>query len=114
MTARPALLAAPLAGLCLTLAGCGGGAANNASAGPPPLDTVQNNMLALSDPLRNGVLIRAIVDAREQCSHVERSESLGVVNGLPTFVAYCDTNRAFTVQIRAGGSASVTRGVPAR
>lgn len=110
MTARRLPLLAPI----LIIVACGDGAANTQQAGPRPLDNTQNSVLALPEPLREGVLIRAIVDAREQCSHVERSENLGVVNGMPTFVAYCDTDRVFTVAIQPGGRAVVARGVPAR
>lgn len=101
-----------LAGLAsLTmLAACGedGGSAA-APAGPQPLDAVQNRIVAMTEAERNGVLIRAIRDARRDCQHVETSEALpAAANGAPGFLARCAGGRAYVVGIGRGGTATVT------
>jgi hypothetical protein len=81
-----------------------GAAANAQQAGP---DDVQNRVAAMPEAQRNGVFIRAIRDARQDCQHVESSRRAGENGGFPVWTATCDGGRTFSIVIMNDGSAAV-------
>lgn len=88
--------------------GGGGGGEGEAQAGPRPLDAVQNQVVALPEAQLNGVLIRAIRDARQECQHVESAAAQPPASdGSPVYFAQCAGGAAYLVGIGRGGNASV-------
>lgn len=93
--------------LPLSLSACGGGGANQAaSAGNAP-EPVGNQVAQLSEGARNAVFIRALLDAGQQCQHVERSVSAGRYQGQPVWRATCRGGGEWTIVIGADGTAQV-------
>lgn len=74
----------------------------------------QNQVAALPEGQRNGVFIRAIRDAGEECQHVERSERAGEHQGLPVWTAYCAEGSRWTIVVTNDGSATVFNADEAR
>jgi hypothetical protein len=103
---RPMVAVAAL--LAASLAGCGGPSspAGNESAAAET-ENVQVRIADLPVGQRNGVFIRAIRDAREDCQHVERSERSGEHQGRPVWTAYCAGGGEYTIVIGDDGMAAV-------
>ena len=102
----------------MLLAACGGGAGeanltNNVTADATGTSNAQNQVRALPEGQRNGVLIRAIRDANLNCQHVESSELTETSNNLPVYMATCDDGAVYAVAIRDDGSATVQPVMPA-
>jgi hypothetical protein len=101
----------------LLLAACGGTQDNSAaSAGNGSVNTAaadkgassaQKQVRELDEAGRNGVLIRAIRDAGQECQHVDRSELIQTSNNLPVYMATCDGSTVCAVAIRDDGQAVV-------
>jgi hypothetical protein len=101
---RPLL---PLA-VPLLLAGCGGGG----TPAPAPTPTVSANgyvakVRALSDKQRAGVLLRAIRDAGRDCQAVVAQTPAGTQGASASWVATCDNQAHWVVQIGDDGAANV-------
>lgn len=109
--------------LAAMLAGCGTGgsgssdasanaAGDNVAASTPNSDA-QNQVRSLPDGQRNGVLIRAIRDAGQDCQQVEASELIATSNNLPVYMATCHGGAVYAVAIRDDGTAQVRPAMPA-
>jgi len=68
---------------------------------------MQARLEALSEAQRNGVFMRAVRDAGQECQHVERSERAGDHNGLPLWRAWCEGETSYTIVITRSGTAQV-------
>ena len=75
---------------------------------------MQARLEALPEGQRNGVFIRAIRDAGQECQHVERSERAGDHEGLPLWRAWCEGERSYTIVITQSGIARVIADADAR
>lgn len=73
----------------------------------------QNQIADLADGERNGVFIRAIRDAGQDCQFVESSEPAGSYQDFPMWHARCDNGRTYTIVIANGGEAQVIDGAVA-
>lgn len=107
--------------LILAAAACsGGGAASNNMAAQgnatAPAATPSNAQRAVSDlseGQRNGVLFRAIRDARQPCQNVRESILSEIPNSVPVYMATCENNAVYAVAIRDDGNAIVRPVMPA-
>jgi hypothetical protein len=92
--------------VALPLAGC-----DKPPAPPPPAEPKENapaeRIAALPEAQRNGVFIRAIRDAGQDCQHVERSTLQGEVDGRPAWLAVCRGGGHWTIGIGKDGVAQV-------
>ena len=112
---RKTMSAAAL-GLALALAGCGDDAA------PPPANDAASNdsvdvaeqLAALPEGQRNGVFIRAIRDAGEECQHVIASSRAGEYQGRPVWSAQCDGGSSWTIVVTRDGTAQMINDAEAR
>jgi len=107
--------------LMLMLAACGGereaepnvsndaAPASNASSGTD----AQEKVVSLPEGQRNGVLFRAIRDARQPCQNVESSTRSETSNNVPVYVATCEDGATFAVAIADDGTATVQPIMPA-
>jgi len=86
------------------------------NSSPPPAAPVNqadsaaasgNQIAALPEGSRNGVFIRAIRDANQDCQHVDSSEPAGVQQGYPVWTAHCDNGNAYTIVLTGNGGAQV-------
>lgn len=103
MTRAPAIVA-----LALPLVACGQGtepAATNTSA---PADDYARRIAALPPGQRDGVLLRAIRDANQDCQQVTRSQPIDPIAGAPAWAATCDGRGTWVVALNPGGVATVT------
>ena len=102
--------------LILALAGCGDDAA------PPPANDAATNtgvdvaeqLAALPEGQRNGVFIRAIRDAGEECQHVIASSRAGEYQGRPVWSAQCDGGDSWTIVVTRDGTAQLINDAEAR
>jgi hypothetical protein len=103
------------AALIIGLSACGGtgGETANKAQGPGP-DGIQNQLASMPEAQRNGVFIRAIRDARQECQHVESSRPGGEHQGLPVWNATCSGGGTFTIVIMNNGTATVLNAQEAR
>lgn len=103
--------------LALALAACGSGPstppATNTATAAGPGDTA-NRIAAMPEGERNGVFIRAIRDADQDCQHVDSSESSGVQQGFETWTAHCSDGTSYTIAITGDGGATVINNAEAR
>ena len=105
-----ALVSLALAALALPLASCGAEADQPAgSAATPPLDETAQRVRALPPGQRDGVLLRAIRDAGQDCQQVTQSEAIDDVAGAPAYAATCDNRGLWVVAFNPGGIATVTK-----
>lgn len=107
-----ALCALPIA----LLAACGSSSstpANQAGAAETAA-AYQQRILAMPAGERDGVFIRAIRDAGQDCQHVASSVSAGVHQGRPVWTAHCDGGHDFTIALGDHGSATVINAAEAR
>lgn len=87
------------------LAGCDSAPRSEVEVAGP--DNVQNALEAMPESQRNGVFIRAIRDAGEECQHVESSVPAGEHQGFPVWNATCSRGGTWTIVIMNGGVAQV-------
>jgi hypothetical protein len=80
---------------------------------PVQLDQTQQQVQALPEGQRNGVLFRAIRDARHPCQQVEGSEVVATSNGLPTYFATCEDGAVYAVAVAGEGTLRVRPVTPA-
>jgi hypothetical protein len=97
----------------LLLASCGDGgtnASNGAEAVPqpsaPPLSNLQQQVIALPDGQRNGMLLRAILDGGQNCQGVKEAVRADR-KGVPTWEVRCMDGGAFVISIGPDGIAQV-------
>ena len=110
------IIPAAALGLALALAGCGDDAA------PPPANDAASNdsvdvaeqLAALPEGQRNGVFIRAIRDAGEECQHVIASSRAGEYQGRPVWSAQCDGGSSWTIVVTRDGTAQMINDAEAR
>ncbi|MBX3560263.1 MAG: hypothetical protein KF780_00465 [Sphingomonas sp.] len=97
----------PLA--ALALAACQGQAPepHNEAAGTAEATATQNQIEAMPEGQRNAVFIRALLDARQDCQHVDQSVRAGDHEGFPLWSVRCDNGRAYTIAIGNGGEAQI-------
>lgn len=100
------VLAGAGAMLVLGLAACGDGD-ERAATETAGTENVQAQIDQLPEGQRNGVFIRAIRDAGEECQHVERSERSGENRGRPVWTAHCEGGGEYAIVIDEGGMAAV-------
>ena len=96
----------------LAVAGCGRGGGDNAANGAGPsgndVASTQTNLSALAPGERDGVFIRAIRDAGQNCQHVDSSSPGPTVQGYPTWTARCQGGAQYQIAVTANGTAQVT------
>ncbi len=85
--------------------------ANRTTTGP---EAIQNQLMAMPEGQRNGVFIRAIRDARQECQHVESSEPAGEHQGFPVWNATCAGGGTWTIVVMNDGNATVLNAEEAR
>lgn len=111
--------------LVLALGACGGGGkaaegdngaklTNNIAAAAGGGGEAQNRVNALPEGQRNGVLIRAIRDAKLACQQVTESSLSPTSNKLPVYFATCEDGAVYAVAIADDGTATVQPVTPAR
>ena len=103
-------------GLVLALAGCGGERRDEAARQPETNQgaDVANQLAALPEGQRNGVFIRAIRDAGEDCQHVIASSRAGEYQGMPVWSAQCDGGASWTIVVTRDGTAQLVNDAQAR
>ena len=97
----------------LALSGCGSSPENNAApdanaTGNSAAGNVAATVLGYSENVRNGVLARAIIDAKIPCGTVLKSERVADVGNSPAWRAQCKNGVFLIVNITADGTAVVT------
>ena len=102
--------------LVLALAACGGERRDEAASPPEANDSVDvaNQLAALPEGQRNGVFIRAIRDAGEECQHVIASTRAGEYQGRPVWSAQCDGGGSWTIVVTRDGTAQLVNDAEAR
>ena len=105
---------AALLGL-LVLAGCSRGSNNTATNQAPPANdatqSAQNTQSVLDNAnaeQRNGVFIRAILDANQPCQHVTGSTRGPTIQGHESWIATCVGGAQYQIVITGPGAAQVT------
>ncbi len=107
--------------LILALSACTGGTANNsvaeenaqAESAAAAGSNAQQAVRDLSEGQRNGVLFRAIRDARQPCQNVRESMLSETPGSTPVYMATCENNAVYAVAIRDDGNAIVRAVMPA-
>src|SRR5688500_7802591 len=91
--------------MILLLAGC------EDREAPAPAESVdyKARIAAMQPTSRDGLFLRAIRDAGQQCQSVAGSSYNGEQFGMPSWVARCEDGRDWLVMVRADGSALVAR-----
>lgn len=103
------------AALILAVAACNGDPAETANrVEVPGPESVQNRLAAMPEAQRNGVFIRAIRDARQECQHVESSQPAGEHQGFPVWNATCAGGGTWTIVVMNDGTAAVLNDAEAR
>ncbi len=77
-------------------------------------EDIQKQIQALPEGQRNGVFIRAIRDAGQECQHVESSEPAGTHRGFPVWNATCAGGGTWTIVIADNGNAQVLNAAEVR
>jgi len=102
------------------LSACGGTAtttADNAAtanaAQAAPDGGYAARVTALTPRLRQGVFLRAIRDAGEQCQEVTDESAIAPIDGKPAWAATCDKSTQWVISIDRTGTALVTKVSPA-
>ncbi len=68
---------------------------------------LQNQLEAMPEGQRNAVFIRALMDTRQDCPHVDGSVRAGDHRGFPLWSVRCDNGRTYTIAIGNAGEAQV-------
>jgi hypothetical protein len=101
--------------LGLLLAGCGDRRAEETNrAAAAPSGDAANQLAALPEGQRNGVFIRAIRDAGQECQHVESSVRAGEYEGNPVWSAQCAGGDSWTIVVTPDGTAQLVNESEAR
>jgi len=101
--------------LGLLLAGCGDQRAEETNrAAAAPSGDAANQLAALPEGQRNGVFIRAIRDAGQECQHVESSVRAGEYEGNPVWSAQCAGGDSWTIVVTPDGTAQLVNESQAR
>ena len=103
------------AALIVALSGCGDsdtGSENRVEVPGP--EAVENQLESMPEGQRNGVFIRAIRDAGQDCQHVESSERAGEHRGYPVWNATCAGGGTWTIVITDNGIAQVLNAAEAQ
>lgn len=105
----------------LMLAACGTGepatevagntVANTAAAAPD--GGYAARITALSPRLRQGVFLRAIRDAGEECQEVTDEYGIAAIKGEPAWAVTCDRSTRWVIAIDRSGTAIVNKASPA-
>lgn len=77
-------------------------------------EAMGNRLAAMPEGQRNGVFIRAIRDAGQDCQFVESSTPAGEYQGFPLWSARCEGGRTYTIAIGNAGEAQVIDDTAAR
>jgi hypothetical protein len=110
-----AVMLATGAMLSLLLAGCGDQRAEETNrAAAAPSGDAANQLAALPEGQRNGVFIRAIRDAGQECQHVESSVRAGEYEGNPVWSAQCAGGDSWTIVVTPDGTAQLVNESQAR
>jgi hypothetical protein len=96
--------------LAAASAACGAGVQNNSAPAANATEPAGNRVAALSEGQRNGVFIRAILDAGLDCQRVERSVEAGSAEGLPLWRVTCRGSKDYMIAIGADGTAQILPG----
>jgi len=86
-------------------------AANSAAAAPD--GGYGARIGALSPRLRQGVFLRAIRDAGEECQEVTEESAIAAIEGKPAWAATCDRSVRWVITIDPSGTAIVNKVSPA-
>ncbi|GAA3699127.1 hypothetical protein GCM10022268_06680 [Sphingomonas cynarae] len=112
------MLVASLPLLMLAACGTGGPAteaadntADNAAAAAPD-GGYAARITALSPRLRQGVFLRAIRDAGEECQEVTEEDGIAAIEGKPAWVVTCDRSTRWVITIDKSGTAAVNKVSP--
>ena len=103
------------AALIVALSGCGDsdtGSENRVEVPGP--EAVENRLESMPEGQRNGVFIRAIRDAGQDCQHVESSQRAGEHEGFPVWNATCVGGGTWTIVVMNDGTAAVLNAEEAR
>ena len=102
--------------LVLALAACSGERRDEAASQAIANEgaDVANQLAALPEGQRNGVFIRAIRDAGEDCQHVVASSRAGEYQGMPVWSAQCDGGASWTIVVTRDGTAQLVNDAEAR
>lgn len=92
--------------LLALMAGCGTSPPTPTNRAEPAA-AFQQRLAAMPEGERNGVFIRAIRDARQDCQHVAVSVPTRSTDGAPVWVAHCTGGGTYAIAIRDGGIAQV-------
>jgi hypothetical protein len=95
-------------------AACGGAPEQNRAAEPIANVTAGNQVAALPEGQRNAVLIRAILDAGQECQHVNSSTPGGTYRGMPVWQATCRGGGHWTIVVADDGTAQILNADQAR
>lgn len=101
--------ALPIAIAALALAACQAQAPEPRNQAEATADAtiLQNQIEAMPEGQRNGVFIRALLDANQDCQHVAGSTRAGDHEGFPLWSVRCDDGRTYTIAIGNAGEAQV-------
>lgn len=99
----------------VALSACGGepatnpdnAAGNEAIVNEVDATNYQAEVMALPDPARQGVFLRAVRDAGLQCQNVTESERLDDREGDPAWRAICDGRTPHVISITRDGTAKI-------
>ena len=99
--------------LALAAASCGRREPPDREANLAAAENQVNTVAAidtLPEGMRNGVFIRAIRDASQECQAVESSRQLGSSNGRTMWEATCQSGTAWRIVVGPDGNAAVMPG----
>jgi hypothetical protein len=103
-----------IAAAALALGACSQSAAPTANTQVATPGDTQNRLTAMPEAERDGVFIRAIRDANQDCQHVDSSEASGSHQGFPVWTAHCSGGGTYTIVITNDGGATVINAAEAR
>lgn len=94
--------------IALTTAACGSQPAEQQIVNrAETADSYQQRILALPEPQRRAVFLRAVRDAGQDCQEVRSAEGAGTYRGQPVWRATCRGGGEWTIVITDGGIAQV-------
>ena len=96
--------------LAVATAACSGGSRNVAAPEANSPEAAGNRVAVLSEAQRNGVFMRALLDAGLDCQHVERAAEAGSAEGVPLWRVTCRGGTDHMIAIGADGTAQVMPG----
>ena len=81
---------------------------------PATAEAMQQQLLAMEEPLRLATFYRAIDDAGRECQQVESAVNAGTHEGSPVWQATCENGSAWTLVIGDNGIVSVVNAAEQR